>query len=315
MSQVHTGTPPDANVPPPHLYDISSLSILPIELRDIVFDFLAAIPCPSNTYTIVRLSKKHYHDFIHLLYKHIRVSDEAILRGLFNGLLDDGVDHTKGSLYHKRDLLGRCSSMLIASLYAWEVVKEAIQAWAMAVKNRPQETEGSVQQRLDGPFNRVFHMAFGPDCIEGVPREGEGSKIGGNYQPHASFCIVGLSRKPLHPEAAPRTDDKLNTIVVSPGLGIKMMSDDVVTRFLPPADCIYPHSVGAGLEVLVGRDLLVVELLPVKMEETANEEKEGSVIHRPSGGHRNENAVKVHIDYIVRYCVSTISGWNTENQE
>ncbi|ODN81079.1 hypothetical protein L202_03174 [Cryptococcus amylolentus CBS 6039] len=293
MSQVHTGTPPDANVPPPHLYDISSLSILPIELRDIVFDFMAAIPCPSNTYTIVRLSKKHFHEFIHLLYKHIRVSDEAILRGLFNGLLDDGVDHTKGSLYHKRDLLGRCSSMLIASLYAWEAVKEAIQAWAMAVKNRPQETEGSVQQKLDG----------------------EGSKIGGNYQPHASFCIVGLSRKPLHPEAAPRTDDKLNTIVVPPGMGIKMMSDNVVTRFLPPADCIYPQSVGAGLEVLVGRDLLVVELLPVKMEETANEEKEGSVIHRPSGGHRNEDAVKVHIDYIVRYCVSTISGWNTENQE
>ncbi|ODN77423.1 hypothetical protein L202_04603 [Cryptococcus amylolentus CBS 6039] len=68
---------PNANLSLP-IYDITSLSLLPAELRNLVFDFLTADTCPTHTIALARLSKHHYANLIPRLYKCIVVTDEAI---------------------------------------------------------------------------------------------------------------------------------------------------------------------------------------------------------------------------------------------
>ncbi|ODO09575.1 hypothetical protein I350_03179 [Cryptococcus amylolentus CBS 6273] len=170
MSQIHSKLSSPRATAPTIPCDISSLDPLPVEIQNVVYDKLLADP--DLTLTLAGLSKSHYITLIPRLYERVEVTDKVVERGLFEGLLT-GANHLEapgeGRLPTKRDLLENCKSLVVASLPAFDAITDAIQAWkALLAKRR--ET-GTVPDELDGIFNRVTHLAWGPDLIDAICRD------------------------------------------------------------------------------------------------------------------------------------------------
>ncbi|ODO09545.1 hypothetical protein I350_03148 [Cryptococcus amylolentus CBS 6273] len=153
---------PNADLPLP-IYDITSLSLLPAELRNTVFDFLTVDTCPTHTIALARLSRHHYATLIPRLYKRIVVTDEAIDRGLYESL-QNGFDRAEigtgdESLVSKRDLLGTCESLNFASLNAMDATGDACR------KGFERHHSGVVRNRLRGLFDGVTHPGYEADAL------------------------------------------------------------------------------------------------------------------------------------------------------
>ncbi|ODO06029.1 hypothetical protein L198_01257 [Cryptococcus wingfieldii CBS 7118] len=173
MSQIHSKFCSPRATAPTIPYDISSLDPLPIEIQNVVYDKLLADP--NLTFTLASLSKSHYTTLIPRLYERVEVTEQAVERGLFEDLLT-GADRLEargeGCLPSKRDLLENCKSLVVASLPAFDAITDAIQAWKALLAER-RET-GTVPDELDGIFNGVTHLAWGPTsstpCAETKPK-------------------------------------------------------------------------------------------------------------------------------------------------
>ncbi|TYJ56154.1 hypothetical protein B9479_003140 [Cryptococcus floricola] len=186
MSQIHSRLSSPRATAPTIPYDISSLDPLPIEIQNDVYDKLLADP--DLTFTLASLSKSHYTTLIPRLYERVEVTDRVVQRGLFEGLLT-GADHLEapgeGRLPTKRDLLESCKSLVVASLPAFDATTDAIKAWKALVAER-RET-GTVPDELDGIFNGVTHLAWGPDlidamCLDDTEMDENGVNLGERYQ-------------------------------------------------------------------------------------------------------------------------------------
>ncbi|ODO11207.1 hypothetical protein I350_01811 [Cryptococcus amylolentus CBS 6273] len=119
------------------------LPLLPTEVQYLIFksflsfdpSFMLARTLLARTLTLAKLSKSHYASFIPRLYKRIVVSDEAIERGLFEGLSVRPAGGTEvvrgegGPLGSKRDLLEHCESLVFATLAARDATAEVVELW------------------------------------------------------------------------------------------------------------------------------------------------------------------------------------------
>ncbi|TYJ56129.1 hypothetical protein B9479_003115 [Cryptococcus floricola] len=147
----------------PIIHDITSLALLPTELQTLVHDYLIADTCPAHTIALARLSKHHYATLIPRLYKRIVVTDEAIDRGLYEGLQAefDQVETGAGEerLLSKWDLLGTCESLVFASLYAMDATDDACRERYERYQSR------AVWNGLRGLFDGVTHRGYEADAI------------------------------------------------------------------------------------------------------------------------------------------------------
>ncbi|TYJ56151.1 hypothetical protein B9479_003137 [Cryptococcus floricola] len=193
MSQIHSKLSSPRATAPTIPYDISSLDPLPIEIHNAVYAKLLADPDPNLTITLASLSKSHYTTLIPRLYERVEVTDQVVARGLFEGLLA-GAEHLEapgeGRLPTKRDLLENCKSLVVASLPAFDATTDAIKAWKALVAER-RET-GTVPEELDGIFNGVTHLAWGPDlidamCLDDTEMDENGVNLGAR---HFRRCLL-----------------------------------------------------------------------------------------------------------------------------
>ncbi|OXG98903.1 hypothetical protein C370_07457 [Cryptococcus neoformans A1-35-8] len=145
--------------------------LFPAEVEHVIYDsFLSFDPsCTlARTLTLAKLSKSHYASFIPRLYKRIVVSDEAIERGLFEGLSVRPAGGTEvvrgegGPLGSKRDLLEHCESLVFATLAARDATAEVVELGMMTAERYK---AGGLPD-TPGIFNNVAHIAFESECLK-----------------------------------------------------------------------------------------------------------------------------------------------------
>ncbi|TYJ56166.1 hypothetical protein B9479_003152 [Cryptococcus floricola] len=272
------------------VYDITSLSLLPAELQNIVFSFLTADPCPNITFALARLSKSHYSDIIPRLYKCLVVTDDIVSRGVFEGLLAEAnlpePQAEERRLPSKRDLLEGCQSLVITSLSAMKALKGTIASWNMAIHQRRQQ-EGVVPDRLEGLFNKVVHLAFESRCIETICREDETRDGDEHAWPLKNLSHV-CYRLP-HPMPEEMTDTIKTFQRYCPHF-----------RVLRIHNCKSGDYIVPGLGHGLGGDMVFYDMLPLEVGEGANDDMHSMLARQ--------------VDSIVDYCADHIVLWWTWNE-
>ncbi|ODO06055.1 hypothetical protein L198_01284 [Cryptococcus wingfieldii CBS 7118] len=272
---------PNADLSLP-IYDITSLCLLPAELRNLVFNFLTADTCPTHTIALARLSKHHYATLIPRLYRRLVVTDEALDQGLFEGLLagfdEDEWEGGEERLLSKRDLLGTCESLNFASIYAMDATGDACRK----AFERKQAQSDVLCNGLRGLFDGVTHLGYEAECIveycqlednDRLPMDEGASRYGirsSKAQHPALYNLSHVCFRLPYPLHSALSDDISDFYEIFPAFGSHARKS-FVTRF---HNCQSDRPMtGVEWTVRTGHTM-IVDMLPTEIEEGGKVEVE-----------------------------------------